>query len=93
MSLAGWPCLEETWRAGSSLKRGERITRGQEDVAAVRRGAQVLALQRPQWTSCGQPFPARIIPIAGMGLTLQDSEAGAAVRGQQPAHPGQLLPL
>lgn len=53
----------------------------------------MLALQRPRWTACGQPFPARIIPIAGMGLTWQDSEAGAAVRGQQPAHPGQLLPL
>lgn len=62
MSLAGCPCLEETWRAGSSLGRGERMNQVREDAGVVSSRGPGACSPAPPVGSLGGGRP---IPLLG----------------------------
>lgn len=78
MALAGCPCLEETWRAGSSLGRGERINgRAGGCGCGEQRGPGACSPAPPGDSLGGGRFPGRTAPTAGKG------DAGEAFRRWQ----------
>lgn len=85
MSLAGCPCLEETWRAGSSLGRGERMNQVREDAGVVSsRGPGACSPAPPVGSLGGAADPlVRTAPAAGLGPAGRDSNASVAFRGWQ----------